>query len=115
MFSDELDKLSLLGHTIDKEQIDTYAREWEKINKDGSKLHIFENNKLIDVDYEYIYKQIIDIIRKEKSIVIVEIVFKLVKKYKISTEFLIQNLINENRIKIIKKDNIFSKNIVQLN
>lgn len=114
MTSDELDKLSLLSHTIDKEQIDNYAREWDSLNKDGSKLHIIENDKLIDVDYECIYKQIIDLIQKNKSIIIVEIILYFVRKYKIDSEYLIQNLIKEKRVRIIKKDNIFSKNIVEL-
>ena len=114
MTSDELDKLSLLSHTIDKVQIDNYAREWDSLNKDGSKLHVIENDKLIDVDYECIYKQIIDLIQKNKSVIVVEIILYFVRKYKIDTECLIQNLIKENRIKVIKKDNIFSKNIVEL-
>lgn len=114
MTSDELDKLSLLSHTIDKVQIDNYAREWDSLNKDGSKLHIIENNKLIDVDYEYIYKKIIDLIQKNKSIIIVEIILYFVRKYKIDTECLIKNLLKEKRVRIIKKDNIFSKNIVEL-
>lgn len=114
MTSDELDKLSLLSHTIDKVQIGNYAREWDSLNKDGSKLHIIENDKLIDVDYECIYKQIIDLIRGNGSISIVEIILYFVRKYKIDSEYLIQNLIKEKRVRIIKKDNIFSKNIVEL-
>ena len=114
MTSDELDKLSLLSHTIDKVQIDNYAREWDSLNKDGSKLHVIENDKLIEVDYECIYKQIIDLIQKNKSIIIVEIILYFVRKYKIDTECLIKNLLKEKRVRIIKKDNIFSKNIVEL-
>ena len=114
MTSNELDKLSLLSHTIGNIQINNYAKEWDSINKDGSKLHIIENDKLIDVDYEYIYKQIIDFIRENKRIIVAEVILYFIRKYKIDTECLIQNLIKEKRIRIINKDNIFSKNIVEL-
>jgi hypothetical protein len=114
MTSEELDKLSLMGHTLNKDEIMNLASEWEKLNKDGSKVHIFENGQLIDVEYEYIYEQINDILKKEGNTPIVNIVLNLAKKYHIFTEYLIQRMINEKRIKIVKKEKIFAKSIVGL-
>lgn len=115
MVSKELDKLSLLGHIIEKNEINNFANQWKQLIKDGSKLHVFENNKLIEVKYGYIYKEITNIIKEHKSILIVEIVLILLKKYNIFTEYLIENLIKEKRIKIIQENEIFSKCLVGLN
>lgn len=115
MTSEELDELSSLEHKLDKNEINNLANKWNELTKDGSKLHIFKNNKLIEIEYEYIYKEIINIIKEYEKISIVEIVLILLKKYRIFTEYLIENLIKEKRIQFIQEDKIFSKCIVGLN
>ncbi len=115
MTSEELDELSSLEHKLDKNEINNLANKWNELTKDGSKLHIFINNKLIEIEYEYIYKEIINIIKEYEKISIVEIVLILLKKYRIFTEYLIENLIKEKRIQFIQEDKIFSKCIVGLN
>ncbi len=114
MTSKELDKLSLMSHKIGKNEIEEYANKWESLIKDGSKLYIFENNELIGVPYDYIYEQIIDFIKKEKEVIVVEIVFKFSKKYNISVEYLIRQLIEDKKIKVLESNEIFSKIIVGL-
>ncbi len=114
MTSKELDKLSLMGHKIEKNEIEEYANKWESLIQDGSKIHIFENNELIGVPYDYIYEQIIDFIKKENKVKVVEIVFEFSKKYNIDVDYLIKQLIEDKKIKVLESNEIFSKIIVGL-
>jgi len=119
MLESELENAANNSINLSKEEIDSYANEWEKIKSINSEMRIFENDRIKNIRYNYFDNIILEMLKKLGAVKEEVIGIKMMEKYNISDNvavFLINLLINQNKIKVLNKspcrefDNIISLN-----
>lgn len=117
MTSNELEELSNYEHILTKKEINSLSEEWNSIKKENSDIRIIKNKKIESVDYDYFDNEIINLLKERKEIRIIDIVYELTTKYYINDIifiYIINKLINSNKIKITFKDNTYIKSAIEM-
>jgi len=116
MKTEEIKNLLSFEHTLLKEDIRKLSKEWEKIKEKNSELRIIEKGKVKSVAYDYFDNEISKIINKEQTSII-SLASRLTNKYYLSETifiFLIKRLIDINKIRIIKQNEKYVENIIEI-
>lgn len=107
MTGPELEKLANLIHELSKNDIVNYSKEWERVKKENSELRIINNKKVKSISFVYFDEIILNNLKKYDEAKKYELVLKLMIEYKLSEIeplFLIERLINKNKILLVKED-----------
>lgn len=116
MKNEEIKKLLSFEHIYTKNEIKNFSKEWNKIRNTDTELRIIEDKKIKLVSYDYFDNKILETLNKEQTSII-SLAVTLSTKYYLSTTiiiFLIQRLIDNNKIKIIKQNEKNIQNIIDI-
>ena len=105
MVENELKELIKLEYKLSIEEKFKYALEWKILTNDNSKLRVIENGKVKSVSLNYYDSIILNKLKAFGEIQIVDLVSNLMKEYCLHDLFivyLINRLINYNKIMIVK-------------
>lgn len=104
---EELESLSLLNHKLTKEEINEFSKIWNNLVETNSHMRVIKNGKVLNVDYKYFDEIILNKLKELKTTTISKLVANLMMEYHIRDiefTYFIDELIKQNKIKIIEKD-----------
>lgn len=114
----ELEELSKLEYKLSEEDIIKYIELWNKIIHNKSDMRILENNEVKLVSYDYYNDEILNLLNELGDVKISRLVLMFMKEHYLQDliiSYLIERLIKDNKIKIIKYEERFFDNIITLN
>ena len=114
MKTEEIEKILSFEHTLSKDDIIKFSKEWKSIKNKKSNLRIIKNGKIKSVTYDYFDNEILNILNKGQTSII-SLAVELSNKYYLSETvfiYLIIRLVDINKIKIIKQSEKYIENII---
>jgi len=117
MVEKKLKELIKLEHKLSTEEIFEYALEWKCIVNDNSELRVIENDKVKFVSLNYYDDIILNKLKEFGEIQTIKLASNLMNEYHLYDLFiayLINRLINSNKIKIVKKDERLWKSTIMI-
>lgn len=114
----ELEELSKLEHKLTNEEIQDYSNTWKQIIKTNSDMRIMENNNVKCVSFDYYNDTILDLLKELGEVKTIKLVGRLMANIYFSDIFLtylIDRLIKENKIIIIKKEKRLWESTIRIN
>lgn len=114
----ELEELSKLEYKLSEEDIIKYIELWNKVIHNKSDMRILENNEVKLVSYDYYNDEILNLLNELGDVKISKLVCMFMKDHYLQDlviSYLIERLIKDNKIKIIKYEERFFENIITLN
>lgn len=118
MTGEELEKLSHKENILSKKEIIDLSNEWDKVVNDNGNVRIIDNGKVKSVSYDYFEEEILDMLKNNDSLRVMDLSYNLVFKYRIQSDlfvFLISRLINSGKINIVEQNETFIKSVINLN
>lgn len=118
MRESELERISEFTHKLSKEEIEELSLLWNKIVTTKADMRINENDEIKLVSYDYFDNLLIEKLKIAKEEKIISLAADMLSNYHLTDTifvFLIERLINKNKIIITKKDEVFCRSIVKVN
>lgn len=118
MKKEELESLSKLEHKLSKLEITEHSKEWVNLKNNTSDIRILEDKKLKLVSYDYYNEEILNLLKELGEVKIVKLAGSFMNNNYLQcllVSFLIDRLIEDKKIKIIKYGDRFFENIIDEN
>ena len=118
MKESELEKLVKLEHKLSKQEIIEHSKEWQKIKSKESDMRILENKKVKLVSFDYYNEEILNLLKELGEVKIVRLVGLFMSNHYLQdlvVSYLVDKLINNGKIKVIKYGESFFENIIAIN
>ena len=118
MNSKELENLANLEHKLSKDDIFKFSSIWEELVNNNSEMRILENGIVKSVSINYYDNMILDKLKSLGSVKVSKLVVMLMQEIyliDILYVYFINNLIKNDKIKVVKIDNDrFFDNVIEL-
>lgn len=106
LMTKELEQLEQYEHRLTEEEIKNYSLLWENIVKNNSQMRIIEDDKILNVNYDYYDSKIIKTLQFIGKCRKIDLIIELEKSIYVNDSLLIvliDELINTRKINIIEK------------
>ena len=117
MNESELEELTKLEHKLSKDEIIEHAKEWQRISQNKSDMRILENKNVKLVSFDYYNEEILNLLKELGEVKIVQLASLFMSKYYLQdliVSYLIDRLINDKKIKVIKYGKRFFENVIAI-
>ena len=114
----ELEELVKLEHKLTKQEKQEYSNIWNQIVNTNSDMRIMENNNVKCVSFDYYNDTILNVLKELGEVKTIKLVARLMPNIYFSDIFLtylIDRLIKENKIIIIKKEKRLWESTIRIN
>lgn len=118
MLEEELETISKTSEKLPKEEINNLSLLWNKIVNTKCDMRIMKNKNIELVSYDYFNNELIEKLKETKEEKIISLTATMLSKYHLTDTifvFLIERLINKNKIIITKKDDVFCRCMIKVN
>ncbi len=114
----ELELALKVERKLSIEEIDNYAKEWIKVYNSNTDMRILENKEVKSVSFDYYNDMILDKLKSLGEVKLIKITGIIMQEYYLSDiviVYLIDRLIEKNKIKIVKESNErYFENVIAL-
>lgn len=117
MTGEELSKLIIHEHTLSKDEIINLANKWNETVSKNSDIRFIKSNNVQSVSFDYFDNEILNLLKKNKNLRVIELIYNLSNKYFINSTlfmYLVSRLIDAKKIKVIKQGERFINNVVKV-